>query len=158
MGNERKGEFVEIIGDMVLQRIIPEIKDAKYFGIIVDSTPDLTHVDQLTFILRYVNVDELIRVERFLQFIPISSHTGKSLSVVIWQFLSKIGVDIRNCLCQSFFWLPVSPREYETQHKMEKANLLVDKYHLDLESQLGNELTSTSMHVYRTCRRNQLPR
>ena len=83
MGNERKGEFVEIIGDMVLQRIIPEIKDAKYFGIIVDSTPDLTHVDQLTFILRYVNVDELIRVERFLQFIPISSHTGKSLSVVI---------------------------------------------------------------------------
>ena len=83
MGNERKGEFVEIIGDMVPQRIIQEIKDAKYFGIIVDSTPDLTHADQLTFILRYVNVDELIPVERFLQVIPISSHTGKSLSVVI---------------------------------------------------------------------------
>jgi len=31
-----------------------EAKTAKYFAIIVDSTPDVSHVDQLTIVLKYV--------------------------------------------------------------------------------------------------------
>jgi len=30
---------------------------AKYFSVIVDSTPDLAHVDQLTFVFRFVSAD-----------------------------------------------------------------------------------------------------
>lgn len=36
----------------------------KYFGIIVDSTPDIAHVEQLTIIIRYVR-DYGEVVERF---------------------------------------------------------------------------------------------
>ena len=49
-------EFIDIIGDLMLKKIIQETKESKYYRIIVDSTPDLSHVDQLTFILRYVDL------------------------------------------------------------------------------------------------------
>jgi len=32
--------------------ILSEIQKAKYLAISVDSTPDLSHIDQLTFIVR----------------------------------------------------------------------------------------------------------
>lgn len=45
----------------------------------MDSTPDLSHVDQLTFIFSFVDPDGHV-VERFLAFEPIESHTGQSLA------------------------------------------------------------------------------
>lgn len=38
----------------VLQQISSEVQSAQYFGIIVDSTPDIAHVDQVTIIIGYV--------------------------------------------------------------------------------------------------------
>lgn len=49
-------EFIQLMGQKVLDEIINRVKIAKYFAISVDSTPDITRVDQLTFILRYVAV------------------------------------------------------------------------------------------------------
>ena len=71
-------EFVELMGEKTRQVIAAELIEAKYFSIIVDSTPDLCHVDQLTFIFRFVSKKGKT-VERFLAFEPIHSHTGKSL-------------------------------------------------------------------------------
>jgi hypothetical protein len=34
------------------QTLSDEAKEAQYFAITVDSTPDLSHVDQLTFVIR----------------------------------------------------------------------------------------------------------
>ena len=42
------------MGKQVLDRIFAEVKSTKYFSVSVDSTPDVSHVDQLTCILRYV--------------------------------------------------------------------------------------------------------
>ncbi|KAK0132610.1 Zinc finger MYM-type protein 1 [Merluccius polli] len=47
-------EFIELMGEKVLAEVVSRVKLAKYFSISVDSTPDVTHVDQLTFILRYI--------------------------------------------------------------------------------------------------------
>lgn len=38
----------------MLKTIDKELKLAKYYSISVDSTPDVSQVDQLTFIVRYV--------------------------------------------------------------------------------------------------------
>ncbi|XP_065664392.1 zinc finger MYM-type protein 1-like [Hydra vulgaris] len=46
-------ELTDIMSQKVLTHIITEIKKAKYWGIIVDSTPDIFHVDQLSVIFRY---------------------------------------------------------------------------------------------------------
>jgi len=39
-------EFIEIMAQKVIERITEEVKEAKYYSIIVDSTPDISHVDQ----------------------------------------------------------------------------------------------------------------
>lgn len=46
-------EFIKLMGKRVQDAIVGEIK--KYYFIIVDSTPDISHVDQLSVIFRYVN-------------------------------------------------------------------------------------------------------
>ena len=61
-------KFVQVIAKEVTTKIANEVKTVKYYSITVDSTLDVTHVDQLTFIIRYVQDDGTI-VERFLKFI-----------------------------------------------------------------------------------------
>ena len=70
-----------ILAEQVKSTIINEIKNAKYFSISVDSTPDISHVDQLTIIVRYLKDD--IIVERFITFVEIHSHTGLDLTNVL---------------------------------------------------------------------------
>lgn len=41
-------EFIDVMADKTRQIIAEEIQDAKCFSVVVDSTPDLSHVDQLT--------------------------------------------------------------------------------------------------------------
>ena len=44
-------ELVSIIGKSVLDNIVARVKEAKYFSVSVDSTPDISHIDKLTVIL-----------------------------------------------------------------------------------------------------------
>jgi hypothetical protein len=61
----------------------------------VDSTPDVTHIDRLTFILRYVKIAVL--KERFLQFIPIHGHKADHLADVVTSFLKDDNISLKNC-------------------------------------------------------------
>lgn len=49
-----QNEFIEVCGKQVVEKILKERQQAKYCNILVDATPDVTHEDQLTFILRYL--------------------------------------------------------------------------------------------------------
>jgi hypothetical protein len=40
-----------------IKQIVEEVKVSKYFSINVDSTPGVSHVDQLSFIIRYLLKD-----------------------------------------------------------------------------------------------------
>lgn len=93
-------EFLELMKIKLLETFIQEIKEAKYFSIIVDSTPDISHQDQLTFILRYVNDNTVI--ERFLGFIQLERHTAKYLTEVVIKKLNELGLDIENCRGQTY--------------------------------------------------------
>ncbi|XP_039388604.1 zinc finger MYM-type protein 1-like [Mauremys reevesii] len=78
-----------------------EVKDANYYSIIVDSTPDVSHEAQLTLILRYVTGNGEV-VEQFLCFVPLKSHTSKWLETTVLEIIANLGLDIKNCRGQSF--------------------------------------------------------
>ena len=73
---------------------------AKYLSIIADSTSDLSHIDQLSIVIRHCLNGKVY--ERFLTFIPIQSNTGESLALTILQFLEKENIDITNCRAQTY--------------------------------------------------------
>ncbi|CAH0561807.1 unnamed protein product [Brassicogethes aeneus] len=80
-------ELIELMGKSVLDTIFNELKKSKYFSIIIDSTLDATHSDQLSFILRYVNENGLPE-ERFVGFLKHQGHTGAQLAESVLNFLN----------------------------------------------------------------------
>ena len=88
------------MGDILLKTIMGELKASKFYSVSVDSTPDVTHSDQLAFIVRYVQPHG--PVERFLGFLPTIGHTGQNIADMILSFLEKHGIDIKNCRGQSY--------------------------------------------------------
>lgn len=55
--------------ERVISKICEELNQAKYFSIVVDSTPEVSHTHQLTLVVRYVLTDGS-SCERFSKFIP----------------------------------------------------------------------------------------
>ena len=53
-----QNEFIEECAKIVLNAIVDEVKRALYYSIIVDGAPDTSHTEQITFILRYVHLNE----------------------------------------------------------------------------------------------------
>ena len=51
---EIQNEFIDALGCHVKKTIIHDIKEAKYFALLLDSTPDVSHIDQMTVIIRYI--------------------------------------------------------------------------------------------------------
>ena len=118
-------EFIALMGDKTKQVIADEIKQAKYFSVIVDSTPDLAHVDQLTFVFRFVNASGKV-VERFIGFEPIHSHTGLSLAESVISMVRNLGLDLANCRGQSYDNASNMSGKYNgLQAQLKKVNPLI---------------------------------
>lgn len=61
-------ELILQIHNLMRENILSEIKIGKYYSIIVGSTPDIAHIDQLVLVFRYVLLSGST-VERFFMFI-----------------------------------------------------------------------------------------
>ncbi|XP_068236894.1 52 kDa repressor of the inhibitor of the protein kinase-like [Palaemon carinicauda] len=85
----------------VLNNIIAAVKTAKYFAISVDSTPDISHTDQLTFIVLFVDSSGK-PVERFIKFIPLSGHDRETMMNVLLDTLLEHDLSIMDCRGQSY--------------------------------------------------------
>ena len=86
--------------DKLLSTFTAEIKSAKYFSLIVDSAPDISHCDQLSFILRHVHNGKI--VEKFMGFIKIDNHTADYLQELVLNNLKQLSLDIENCGGRSY--------------------------------------------------------
>ncbi|KZS00257.1 putative Zinc finger MYM-type protein [Daphnia magna] len=148
------------MGVKVLSLIISEIQEARFFSVSIDSTPDLTHVDQLSMIIRYVSVTSHEATERFLSFIPIES-TGEYLTNIILKYFQDQKIDIKNARGQShdnaanmsgskvaglFGFINVSWR-LDFDILIEKATILQTQYSSYLEKLFPNELTHFSLYI-----------
>uniref|UniRef100_A0A1X7V161 DUF4371 domain-containing protein n=1 Tax=Amphimedon queenslandica TaxID=400682 RepID=A0A1X7V161_AMPQE len=48
---EKENEFIEECAKFVTEVIVKQVQAAFYYGIIVDGTPDVSHTEQITFVL-----------------------------------------------------------------------------------------------------------
>lgn len=120
-------ELIAMMGKRVIGLIKDEIAMSRYFSVSVDSTPDITHTDQLTIILRYVHMMDHQPVERFLTFINISSHTGQSLADTLLQYLLDQDINFENCRGQTYDNASNMSGKYTgMQRILKNKNSLVD--------------------------------
>ncbi|KAL4149943.1 hypothetical protein QTP88_003794 [Uroleucon formosanum] len=94
-------EFISLMSDTVIDKIVSEIKERKYFSLIVDSTPDVTTRDQLTVAIRYIS-NEGLPVERFLGFIPSVGHKGSDMEQALLKKFCELNIDLKFCRGQSY--------------------------------------------------------
>ena len=84
-------EVIDLMASKVQTVIVSDIKHSKYFAVSVDSTPDLSHTDQLTVVVRYLSRSGEVQ-ERFLQFIDIYGHSAENLFDVITTTLRRLNI------------------------------------------------------------------
>ena len=104
LSNESQNEFIAECSGLVKQHILGERQFAKYYAIIVDSTPDSSHVEQTTFLLRYLvrHESRFEIVERFLKFVDFSDKTGSKIAQIITKTLESDAISLVDCRAQGY--------------------------------------------------------
>ena len=77
-----QNEIIDILARKVRANIINEIKQANYFTIMFDCTPDVSDTEQMSQVIRYVNITETeceIK-ESFVDFIEVDKKTGEYIT------------------------------------------------------------------------------
>ena len=103
LSHQSQNEFIGTCAELVRKKVLDEREKAKYFAILVDATPDASHTEQSTFILRYLNrvfsegsfVYEIR--ERFLEYVDLSEKTGNDIAQMILTTMKEKGIDFEDC-------------------------------------------------------------
>uniref|UniRef100_A0A3B1J7P5 TTF-type domain-containing protein n=1 Tax=Astyanax mexicanus TaxID=7994 RepID=A0A3B1J7P5_ASTMX len=94
-----QNEIIALIGNKVLEEIITQ----RDYSVIMDCTPDISHKEQLSVVLRLVNCDPSVSIaEHFFGFIDVEDTSGKGLTEVLLDHLQKHNLSISDCRGQSY--------------------------------------------------------
>ena len=99
-----QNEFIHMMASTVRHSLLRSIRKAKYYGLMFDSTPDQAHREQMSEVVRHVEVDfETVRVrESFLGFIQISQKDAESLDEDTLKQLEKDEIELQDCRSQCY--------------------------------------------------------
>ncbi|XP_064111573.1 zinc finger MYM-type protein 1-like [Macrobrachium nipponense] len=103
LGSIIQNEFIDCISKRVVERMVTEIRQSKYFSIILDCTPDLSHKEQLSVIIRIVTAEGTTQIkEYFIGFLEAEQTTGEDLSRLILKKLEELNIPFEDCRGQSY--------------------------------------------------------
>jgi len=84
--------------------ILKEIKEATYFSILLDIIPNVSHTDQMAFVVRYVKAEESEAQikESFLNFLPLHGKTAEEITNSILNEPHENVLDVMMCKGQVY--------------------------------------------------------
>ncbi|XP_060845279.1 zinc finger MYM-type protein 1-like [Rhopalosiphum padi] len=101
MSPKSQNEFINILGSSIKSSISKKVNDARQFAVMADTTPDLSHKDILSVVVRFVN-DKGKPEERLLEVREIVDKTGKGMANEILDTLRTNNLDLQNLVFQSY--------------------------------------------------------
>ena len=106
LSHDIQNEFLSLLAGAVRDKIIKEIKEAKYFGILYDFTPDVSHTEQLSQVIHYVQSDfetGNVRVkETFIKFVELDKKDAAGYEAIILKSLQDDGLNFLDCHAQMY--------------------------------------------------------
>ena len=99
-----QNELIELLATEVEKENLQQLKLAKYFSIILDCTPDMSHHEQMSVIFRYVlcNEEAAVVKETFFGYLRISDSTGKGLLDAFLEKATELQLELSDCRGQSY--------------------------------------------------------
>ncbi|XP_076901445.1 uncharacterized protein LOC143555850 [Bidens hawaiensis] len=104
LGHNIQNELIFMIAQEIKKEITKQIKEAKYYSIILDCTPDSIHQEQMTIIVRYLKFSSnYVTVEEsFLGFLDVKDTTGKGLFDITIEELKSLGLELDDMRGQGY--------------------------------------------------------
>ncbi|XP_049806820.1 zinc finger MYM-type protein 1-like [Schistocerca nitens] len=108
LGKETQNEIIHFVGSSITNNILLMMKSAKYYSIILDCTTDISKVEQMTVVVRFVQETRLdgvydVRIrEHFMGFLPVPDSSSSILTQVVLKFLQDKKILLCNMRGQGY--------------------------------------------------------
>ncbi|XP_023210108.1 zinc finger MYM-type protein 1-like [Centruroides sculpturatus] len=106
LGDQIQNEIIDLLGTIIKNYILDKVRESKYFSIILDCTPDASHTEQITVVLRHVLLNNETKnvaiCENFVGFCLITSSTGEGLLNFVLDLFSQLNLNIQNLHSQCY--------------------------------------------------------
>ncbi|XP_068225006.1 zinc finger MYM-type protein 1-like, partial [Palaemon carinicauda] len=99
-----QNEFIVVLGNSVREKLVGDVRESKDYGVMCDSTPDISHQDQHSLVVRYVTVKQgkISVKDPFLGYMNLEGKDAESIEEGIRKGLQSFGLDFNNCRAVCF--------------------------------------------------------
>ena len=100
LSNTIQNELINIVAEKLEKELMTQLTKAKYYGLNLDCTPDISHNEQMSVILRFVQYDEEDGVtvkETFLGYLRVDDSTGRGLLGTFMKRAEELGLNFADC-------------------------------------------------------------
>ena len=124
LGPRIQNELIHLLASTIKSETIKKIKSAKYCSIILVCTPDASHQEQISLIIRYMDLssNDVKIEESFMRFLDVNDTTEQGLFDVLVSEVKSLGLDIDD----------VRGQGYDNGSNMKGKNQEIQKKLLDI--------------------------